>query len=162
MNQGQLFIWYFLKRLNYLLLFLQSIVFYMNKKVNREIKKSTAKNINISLHVTENVGLMNFLIAKMPNNSRNKIKSLLGNKQVLVDGQVISQFNHGLVPGQKIEISKNRVEPEKRSREFTIVFEDNDLVVIEKQAGLLSISTEKEKRYTAYSLLSDQIGRAHV
>ena len=77
MNQGQLFIWYFLKRLNYLLLFLQSIVFYMNKKVNREIKKSTAKNINISLHVTENVGLMNFLIAKMPNNSRNKIKSLL-------------------------------------------------------------------------------------
>ncbi|MBT3385871.1 MAG: RluA family pseudouridine synthase [Prolixibacteraceae bacterium] len=134
----------------------------MNKKVNREIKKSTAKNINISLHVTENVGLMNFLIAKMPNNSRNKIKSLLGNKQVLVDGQVISQFNHGLVPGQKIEISKNRVEPEKRSREFTIVFEDNDLVVIEKQAGLLSISTEKEKRYTAYSLLSDHVKKQDI
>ena len=100
---------------------------------------------------------MEFLIAQMPNRSRNKIKFLLGNKQVLVDGQVISQFNHPLTPGQQVEISKERVQPEKKSREYTIVFEDDDLIVIEKQAGLLSIATEKEKRATAYSLLSNHV-----
>jgi 23S rRNA pseudouridine1911/1915/1917 synthase len=82
---------------------------------------------------------------------------LLGNKQVLVDGKVISQFNHPLSPGQEIEISKERVQQEKKLHEYNIVFEDDDLIIIEKQAGLLSISTDKEKRATAYSLLSNHV-----
>ena len=129
----------------------------MNKKVNKQFKRASDNKRGIILQVKENVSLMEFLMAQMPGKSRSKIKFLLGNKQVLVDGKAISQFNHPLVSGQNIEISKERVEPEKKSREYNIVFEDEELIVIEKQAGLLSISTEKEKRATAYSLLSNHV-----
>ncbi len=101
---------------------------------------------------------MEFLMAKMPEKSRSKIKSLLSSKQVLVDGIPVSQFNHPLVPGQKIEISKQRLTAGK-IEELTVVYEDQHLVVIDKQAGLLSISTAKEKTATAYSLLRNYTKR---
>lgn len=129
----------------------------MNKTDKGQYKKRSDNKRGVVLKVSEKAILMEFLIAQMPNRSRSKIKFLLGNKQVLVDGKVISQFNHPLSPGQEIEISKERVQQEKKSREYNIIFEDDDLIVIEKQAGLLSISTEKEKRATAYSLLSNHV-----
>lgn len=134
----------------------------MNRKDKKPYKKAPDNRRGVIFQVTENAGLMEFLMAKMPGRSRSKIKFLLGNKQVLVDGQAISQFNHPLVPGQIIEISKGRVQPEKKSNEFTIVFEDDHLIVIEKQSGLLSIATDKEKRATAYSLLSDHVKKQNI
>jgi len=129
----------------------------MKKRYTNQHKKPPENRGGVAFKVTENTILMELLIAQMPNRSRSKIKFLLGNKQVLVDGKVISQFNHPLSPGQEIEISKERVQQEKKLREYNIVFEDDDLIIIEKQAGLLSISTEKEKRATAYSLLSNHV-----
>ncbi len=129
----------------------------MIRKDKRQYKKTSDNKRGVVFQVSENAVLMEFLMAKMSNRSRSKIKFLLGNKQVLVDGQVISQFNHPLISGQKIEISKERVQQKKKSHEFNIVFEDDDLIVIDKQAGLLSIATEKEKRATAFSLLSSHV-----
>lgn len=129
----------------------------MKNRDKKYYKKPADSKKGVVFKVLEDAVLMEFLMAQMPNRSRSKIKFLLSNKQILVDGQVTSQYNHPLLPGQNIEISKERVQQEKKSREYNIVFEDADLIVIEKQAGLLSISTEKEKRATAYSLLSSYV-----
>ncbi|MCF6332743.1 MAG: RluA family pseudouridine synthase [Draconibacterium sp.] len=134
----------------------------MKRKAKKQSKKPEGNKRGVVFQVTVNALLLEFLIKQMPNRSRSKIKLLLGNKQVLVDGQAISQFNHPLVPGQEVEISRERVQPDKKSRDFTIVFEDDDLIVIEKLAGLLSIATEKEKRATAYSLLSDHVKKQSI
>ncbi len=109
--------------------------------------------------VEHNALLMAFLIEKLPHKSRNKIKSLLHNKQVLVDDVVVSQFNHPLVRNQKVEISsgRSRGEPAAAGSAFTIVFEDDQLIVIDKSNGLLSVATQKEKRLTAFSLLSEYV-----
>ncbi len=109
--------------------------------------------------VTQNAELMAFLMAQMPHKSRTNIKSLLTKKQVLVDGKPISQYNHRLVPGQKVEIGGTRISPEQKFREYTILYEDQDVIVIDKQAGLLSMATENEKRATAFSLLSSHVKR---
>jgi 23S rRNA pseudouridine1911/1915/1917 synthase len=132
------------------------ILFLMNYK-NKSSRKAPLVKGGRILNVSENVVLMEFLMAQMPDKSRNKIKSLLSNKQVLVDGKPISQFNHPLVPGQKVEILKNRMKAAENISEFTIIYEDQDIIVINKQEGLLSISTAKEKRATAYSLLSEHV-----
>ncbi|MCY1721396.1 RluA family pseudouridine synthase [Prolixibacteraceae bacterium Z1-6] len=136
----------------------------MNRKGTGAVKgkeKNPSENKKgASFQVKENTFLMEFLMAQMPGKSRSKIKLLLGRKQVLVDGKPISQFNHALTPGQKVEISKGMQETYravKQARELSIVYEDAELIVIEKPAGLLSIGTEKEKRATAYSLLSDYV-----
>lgn len=123
----------------------------------KQFKKASDKSRGVVFKVTENALLMEFLRAQMPGRSRSKIKFLLSNKQVLVEGEQISQFNHPLTPGQNVEISKVRVETKKKAKELNIIFEDDELIVVEKPAGLLSISTDKEKRATVYSLLSDHV-----
>ncbi len=134
----------------------------MNKKNKKQYKKAPEDNRRVAFVVSKNTTLMEFLIAQMPNRSRSKIKFILGNKQVLIDGQVFSQFNHPLIPGQKIEISKERIELNKKIRNYDIIYEDDELIVVDKQAGLLSISTAKEKRATVYSLLSNYVKQQHI
>ncbi len=107
--------------------------------------------------VTENDELMKFLIAHLPGKNRNNIKSLLANRQVIVDGKPVRQFNHPLTPGMMVEIRWNRVPEEKQYRGITILFEDDDIIVIDKHAGVLSIATETQRSNTAYSMLSDHV-----
>jgi 23S rRNA pseudouridine1911/1915/1917 synthase len=129
----------------------------MKKKYKKPFRKEADKKSGVVFQVTEKALLMEFLMAQMPGKSRSKIKFLLGKKRVLVEGQPVSQFNYPLTAGQKVEISKESVKANKAPQHFSIVFEDEDLIVIDKQSGLLTISTEKEKRATAYSLLSDHV-----
>ncbi|MBN1821577.1 MAG: RluA family pseudouridine synthase [Prolixibacteraceae bacterium] len=127
--------------------------------MDQKTKNGEKPGKNLSIPVREKTILMEFLISAFPHKSRNNIKSFLKNKQVIVDGQVITQYNHPLTAGQKIEISKERIPREKAFLEYTIVYEDHHLIVIDKQAGLLSVATEKEKQKTAYSLLSRHVKR---
>lgn len=40
---------------------------------------------------------------------------------------------------------------------LTILHEDRDIIVVDKPAGLLTISTEREKSRTAYFILTDYV-----
>ncbi len=123
------------------------------KRINSTQVRSTKKNDTI-IQVTESSELMKFLIAKLPHKNRNNIKTLLRDKQVLVNGEVVTQFDQPLIPGQTVEISSVKLSKEKSYQGFTIIYEDEYLVVIDKHAGILSIATDKEKSKNAYSMLS--------
>ncbi len=129
----------------------------MGRKYNNTNQSDGSNKKRVIFPVTESDLLMQFLIKQLPGKSRNNIKSLLGHKQVFVDGKSVTQFNHPLVPGQEVEIGGNRVAPEQKFKEYTIVYEDQHLIVIDKAAGLLSMATENEKRATAFSLLSKHV-----
>ena len=129
----------------------------MHSKNNKSSRVDSSSKPDQVFFVEESSILMDFLIAKLPHKNRNNIKSLLRNKQVWVDDQLISQFNHVLNPGQKVTISASRSRVEKKFTEFTIIYEDEELIVIDKAAGLLSIATKNEKRRTAFSMLSDYV-----
>jgi 23S rRNA pseudouridine1911/1915/1917 synthase len=104
--------------------------------------------------VEEQTELLVFLIAKLPNKSRHNVKSLLRDKHIYVDNESFTQFNHVLKIGQTIEVKSAKAPEEQKYRGLQIIFEDQYLIVIEKQAGVLSIANEKQKENTAYSLLS--------
>ncbi|MFV0591257.1 MAG: RluA family pseudouridine synthase [Draconibacterium sp.] len=123
----------------------------MHKKSSHNQKK------DVLLSVTEELPLMEFLIAQLSHKSRDNIKSLLRNKQVWVDDQLVSQFNHPLQKGQTVKVSSSRSRAEKKFTDFTIVFEDEYLIVIDKSTGLLSMATDKEKSRNAYRMLSDYV-----
>ena len=114
-------------------------------------------NEDISLEVKEPALLMEFLLQNLKQKSRDNVKSLLRNKQVWIDGRNISQFNHPLKPGQKVLIRWSKPTEVFQDESLNIVYEDDTVVVIDKQAGLLSISTDSEKRETAYSLLRTRV-----
>jgi len=129
----------------------------MNKDNSRPNTGSKKQQTN-SLEVKEQEELLKFLIANLPDKSRNKVKSILKNRQVFVNGKAITQFNHLLEPGQIVTLGKNTPPPAaKQVFGMTIVHEDRDLIVVNKKAGLLTIATENEKRDTVYSILSNYV-----
>jgi 23S rRNA pseudouridine1911/1915/1917 synthase len=100
--------------------------------------------------------------------SRNKVKSLLEKKRVLINGKVVSQFNHVLEPGQQVFIEKTAVIHRKASIDLHILFEDESLIVIEKPAGMLSVPTETDLENSLLWIVSDHVrvknpnGRAYT
>ncbi len=111
---------------------------------------------NLTFKVKEQNELMKFLIENLPNKNRNNIKSLLKNKQVLVDGAAISQFNHPLNPGQEVMITESRFS-DKDMKGIKVVYEDEYLIAIEKASGILSIATDKEREKTAYNIVKNYV-----
>jgi len=93
----------------------------------------------------------------MPNKSRNSVKSILSRGQVVVNGKGTTQFNEPLKPGDTVEIKTRVVPVDIKLKGVQIVHEDEDLIVIEKDAGLLTIATDTEKEQTAYRELSDYL-----
>jgi len=121
-----------------------------------ESRPKTRKGKQTFLSVVEPAGLMAFLLAQLPDKSRNTIKSLLAHHQVSVDYKIITQFNHPLKAGQEVIITWTKVQQGNPNKGVRVVFEDPYILVIEKQPGLLSIATDKEKQRTVYRILSDQ------
>lgn len=111
----------------------------------------------IILKVQEPAALMDFLMQRQPDKGRNAIKSLLKHRQVAVDYKVVTQFDHQLNPGQQVIINKTKVLADVRQKGFKLVYEDPYLIVIDKQPGLLSIATDKEREVTAYGILTAKI-----
>ena len=126
------------------------------KKYRRQGHKA-GLNRQTHLHVAEPKELMKFLIEKMPDKSRNNIKSLLTHRQVLVDGQVVTQYNHPLQVGQEVTVNWALVREKKLGRGLRILYEDGDIIVIDKPTGLLSIASDKEKERTAYHQLTEYV-----
>jgi 23S rRNA pseudouridine1911/1915/1917 synthase len=111
----------------------------------------------IALKVTEPTELMKFLIGKFPEKSRTTIKSILAHKQVTVDDMITTKFDFQLKRGQMVFLNKQKSEEKPRFRGLRIVYEDADLIVIDKSSGLLSMASETEKVKTAYSMLSEYV-----
>jgi len=109
---------------------------------------------DIVIPVTSPSTLLPFLLQSLKNKSRDNVKSLLRNRQVLVNGEPVTQFNHELKPGDSIVISASRHTGGLMARNMRLVYEDEYLIVIDKNAGLLSMASDNEKYLTAYNILS--------
>ena len=103
--------------------------------------------------------LLAYLAAAYPKASRNKVKSWLTHRQVMVNGIVTTQFDAPLKPGDRIGIAEKGTEAFRHPM-MRIVHEDDAIVVIDKRNGLLSVGTDKERTKTAFYILSEHVKRA--
>ena len=129
----------------------------MKKKSPNPSNRVFKKPKNISFLVKEPEELMKYLIVQLPHKNRNNIKTMLKKREVLVDGKAVTQFNHPLKPGQKVALTTSPAPSSRQLKGINLVYEDNDLIVVNKNAGLLTMATDKEKRNTVYSLLSSYV-----
>lgn len=83
--------------------------------------------------------------------SRNVAKKILNNK-VVVNGVATSKFDYKLNVGDVMIIGDNT-----KKTDLDIIYEDDDFVCINKPAGLLSISNDKERERTAYHLVREYV-----
>ena len=101
--------------------------------------------------VKENEILIEFLKKMFSNLSKNSVKSLLHNEKVFVNGNMTTKYNYELNIGDVVEIR------EKVAKNINIIYEDKDIIVINKPSGLLTVATEKEKNKTAYHLVMEYL-----
>ena len=128
----------------------------MNKNKKRfEHASKDYKDIR-EYKVNHECELLEFLFLTFKDQSRNSVKSLLTNHKVAVDGAPISQYNFKLFPGDTVIISKNPIHRKTRSN-LPIIFENDEIIVINKPSGLLSIASDKEKGSTAYRMLTEYV-----
>lgn len=100
---------------------------------------------------TKDMLLMEFLEESF---SHKKAKSLLKYGKVYVNGKERSQYNYPLHPKDKVHID---LVTKKVPLTFTILYEDEDLIVVTKKEGLLTIATEKEKENTLYHMVREYV-----
>ncbi len=131
----------------------------MDKKGYVNERKNAGRPKEIQLVVTEPSELMTFLLVKLSGKGRNHVKALLARGQISVDGKVTTQYNHPLGVGQHVEINRSEIAKDVPIKGLSILYEDSDLIVIDKQAGLLSIASNTEKNETAYHLLMEHVRR---
>ncbi len=125
-------------------------------KTNEKRTNYVAKQLPLQeLTVNKEVALLTFLMEKRVKKSRNAVKSLLAHKQVVVNNRVVSQHDFLLYPGDKITIRRNdHTNDRKQLKGIQIVFEDDFFIVVDKQPGVLSVATDRERQETVYSILN--------
>lgn len=97
--------------------------------------------------------LFNYLRLNISNKSKNNIKSLLKNECILVNNKIITKYNYIVKNGDIIEINKSK----KINCDLDIIYEDNNIIVVNKPSKLLTISNKNEKENTLYRMVSDYL-----
>ncbi len=77
---------------------------------------------------------------------------MLSQGRVSINGQPCSIGTHEVHRGDTLEIGPRRA-PAKLPGGLSILFEDNDILIISKPVGLLTVATEDEREQTVYFYL---------
>ncbi len=115
------------------------------------------RNIKVKITATDGDKLMELLLSNVKGKSRNNIKSMLSRGDVAVNGVVQKQFDFALSDGDLVTVGEDRVKNTIADPRLNIIFEDDDIIVINKPEGLLTIASDKEKNETAYRLVTDYV-----
>lgn len=107
--------------------------------------------------VAEEAALLEFLIGAMPQRKRTAIKNLLSYNQIAVNGIPTTQFDMALKAGDEVKANLTREFRVFYNRRLKLVYEDDDIIVVNKGYGLLSMGTDKIKEGTAYSILREYL-----
>ena len=98
--------------------------------------------------------LLNYLYDNL-DMPKKKIKQYLTHGSIYVNNVKTRQYNYPLINGMEIVIDTDN--KNKKVLPFDIVFEDDNIIVVNKPAGLLTIATAKEKEKTLYHIVSDYL-----
>ena len=113
----------------------------------------------------EDIELIEALKAHFPNSKRNTLRKMLTEGRALVDGKVVHKAKYLVEAGSSVTISDREKAaitspppvPKKPHPRIKILFEDTDIIVVNKQAGLLSVATDKMEPDTLHSRVVDYL-----
>lgn len=114
----------------------------------------------IEFTVNKPMLLLDFIMESMNGISRNKAKDILTGHGITVDKKSVSQYNYELRPGMVVRVSKHKRNNELKNKYVKIVYEDKDLIVIEKSAGILSMPAVAQQ-FSIKTVLDEYFTRRH-
>ena len=117
-------------------------------------RRSTKSDNVAKFAITQAGTLLPTAMALLPDMSPTKVKSLLRHHQLAVNGTPSSQFNRPVQAGDELEVNFDRSFRVFSHPRLKIVYEDDDVMVVDKGYGMLSTSAGGDKAgETVFSLL---------
>ena len=116
--------------------------------------------------VTNKSTLLDTLATLYPDSSKTTLRQMLQTGRVRLNGEVEKNARAEVDEGDVIEIAQKSVQVALPPG-LSILHEDDDLIVVVKSHGLLTVATEREKETTMQAYLNDYLkqkgeGRIHV
>jgi 23S rRNA pseudouridine1911/1915/1917 synthase len=115
--------------------------------------------VSEKLQVHESSSLLKFLVANLQAWARNKVKQRLQAGCVEVNGEVVLKHDHALKVGDSVVVQASARKVQRAMNRLDILYSDDDLVAINKPAGLLSVAAGKENKNHALAILRNQLSR---
>ncbi len=121
----------------------------------------------MKFNVEEEIILLYALQLMYPESTKSKLRKMLTEGRVLVDGTPVYKAKEILTKGNFVTVINRSEaivkspppEPRKQFSKLKIIFEDECILVVEKPAGLLSVATEKLEKDTLHSRCVDHVKR---
>jgi 23S rRNA pseudouridine1911/1915/1917 synthase len=105
--------------------------------------------------------LLAALAARFSNWSRNTLKQRLRLGCVLVNGHTVSRHDHPLAAGDVVEVVAKGLGETSRERVPMppVLFDDDDLIAIDKPVGMLSVATDEQREGHALAIVRAALSR---
>lgn len=129
----------------------------MRKQDNFRPRRNAVPDRNYM--VTGDAKLLDFLLSLWKDCSRTTVKSYLAHRQIAVNGRTETAFDLQLHAGDTVTLRAVGEQKQNPNHKVKIVYEDDDIIVVDKKPGVLSMSTGKEGEQTAYSVLMEHVRR---
>ena len=107
--------------------------------------------------VKEEDKLLNFLFTVLHTWSKKKVKERLKSATVAVNGTNTTKFDFPLAIGDLVEIGVIQKKSSAPLTSLEIIYQDSELIAINKPAGLLSVGTKQENKNHALAILRKQL-----
>lgn len=118
------------------------------------------KKDDTTLRVEQPTALLDFIQSKMGGMAKTSVKQLLSQRRVTVNGAVQTRHDTPLQSGDTVVISSGRGNIQLHHPKLRMVFEDDHLIVVEKQVGLLTVPTfPGSTETTVFSILKAYVRR---
>lgn len=117
-------------------------------------KRKTAKHFVVRTDTT----LMEFLVSDaMSDQSRTTIKQILRDRFISVGDQAVTQFDYALKAGDVVCLNATPVPEGLNHPKVKILWQDEYLIMISKDAGVPTVASGNEKDRTALRIVSDHL-----
>jgi 23S rRNA pseudouridine1911/1915/1917 synthase len=90
-----------------------------------------------------------------PQSPRTRIKKILQHENVYCNGKVVVLHSFRLKPGDVVEVKGSSHTPDHAAAPFPVLYEDQDVIVVEKPAGISTSSTDNSPN--VYYILSQYL-----
>ena len=121
----------------------------------------------MEISIDEESILLDELALQFKNTSKNKLRKMLTEGRISVNGKIEHRAKRELIKGDLVKILDKATSkeitppPQQKITNLEIIFEDDDILVVEKPAGLLSVATNKMESDTLHSRCLDYIKTKH-
>src|SRR5205809_722308 len=92
--------------------------------------------------------LLDHLATLFPDSSRTTLRQMLQTGRVRVNGEVEKNAKRDIEPDELVQVAQKSVQPVLPPG-LAILHEDDDVIVVLKSNGLLTVATEREREQTA-------------